>query len=76
MHSTLESPSEGEGCSSRLVSILQSVQDVPSRFFLSPKACQGILRRATRRGKVLPERLQQALEAVAMVDIQAAEENI
>ena len=38
--------------------------DVPRRFFLSPKACQGILRRAERRGKELPKSLQRALEAV------------
>jgi hypothetical protein len=39
--------------------------DVPQRFYLSEKACQGILRRAEKRGKKLPEQLQRALEAVA-----------
>ena len=39
--------------------------DVPQRFFLSERACQGILRRADKRGKKLPEQLQHALEAVA-----------
>ncbi len=38
---------------------------VPQRFFLSPKACQGILRRAEKRGKTLPEPLRLALESVA-----------
>ena len=38
---------------------------VPQRFFLSPKACQGILRRAEKRGKKLPSALQQALESVS-----------
>jgi hypothetical protein len=38
---------------------------VPQRFFLSAKACQGILRRAERRGKKLPPLLQLALHSVA-----------
>ncbi len=40
--------------------------DVPQRFFLSATACQGILRRAEKRGKALPPSLQQALELVAL----------
>lgn len=36
-----------------------------SRFYLSPKACAGILRRAAKRGKTLPALLEQALRAVA-----------
>jgi hypothetical protein len=39
--------------------------DLPQRFFLSAKACAGILRRAEKRGKKLPEQLQAALLAVA-----------
>jgi hypothetical protein len=39
--------------------------DVPQRFYLSAKACAGILRRAERRGKSLPQPLQQALNSVA-----------
>ena len=42
--------------------------DVPQRFYLSAKACQGILRRAEKRGKKLPEQLQHALKTVAAVD--------
>ena len=38
---------------------------VPLRFFLSAKACRGILRRAENRGKKLPTTLRHALEAVA-----------
>jgi hypothetical protein len=38
---------------------------VPQRFFLSARACAGILRRAERRGKELPPQLQAALTAVA-----------
>jgi len=39
--------------------------DVPLRFFLTARACQGILRRADKRGKLLPPSLQEALAAVA-----------
>src|SRR5690606_23472888 len=42
--------------------------DVPQRYFLSPKACAGILRRADKRGKELPMQLKLALEAVAVQD--------
>jgi hypothetical protein len=40
--------------------------DVPQRYFLSAKACRGILRRAEKRGKKLPEQLRVALESVAI----------
>jgi hypothetical protein len=48
-----------------------SLQDIlqPSvapKYSLSPTACKGILRRAAKRGKTLPSRLQLALEEVAM----------
>lgn len=36
--------------------------DVPQEYYLSAKACEGILRRAERRGKALPEMLKAALE--------------
>jgi hypothetical protein len=65
MRNTSESPNGVEECSSSLSSILQPQHDVPTRYFLSRKACEGVLRRAQRRGKVLPARLQAALEAVA-----------
>ena len=38
---------------------------VPQRFYLSAKACRGILRRAEKRGKALPPPLRAALLAVA-----------
>jgi DNA (cytosine-5)-methyltransferase 1 len=38
---------------------------IPRRYYLSPKACAGILRRAEKRGKSLPPQLRAALEAVA-----------
>jgi len=41
--------------------------DLPQRYFLSATACQGILRRAEKRGKQLPPTLQAALEGIAKV---------
>ena len=40
-------------------------RNVQQKYFLSQKACLGILRRAEERGKQLPEKLKSALEAVA-----------
>ena len=56
-----EFPSEENA--STLSQILQA--GVPLTYFLSPKACQGILRRASARGKELPELLRLALERQA-----------
>ena len=39
--------------------------DVPQKYYLSQKACSGILRRAEKRGKALPTMLHQALQQVA-----------
>lgn len=39
--------------------------EVQPKYFLSPKACRGILRRAEKRGAELPVQLQRALERVA-----------
>ena len=58
---TSEWPSDAAVCS--LSQILET-GDVPQRVFLSPKACQGILRRAEKRGKTLPPPLAHALQAV------------
>ena len=55
------SPSEEAG--STLSEIL--LADVPEKYYLSPKACLGILRRAAARGKELPEVLRKALERQA-----------
>ena len=40
-------------------------QSVPARYFLSPKACAGILHRAERRGRSLPRELEEALRRQA-----------
>ena len=42
---------------------------VPQRYYLSGRACRGILRRAAKRGKQLPPFLHAALEAVALGQI-------
>lgn len=60
---TGEYPSAGR--ESTLWQILQA--DAPEKYYLSARACEGILRRAERRGKVLPPMLREALEeAVAL----------
>lgn len=50
---------------STLWQILQA--DAPRKYYLSARACEGILRRAERRGKELPKILREALEeAIAL----------
>lgn len=46
---------------SSLSQILQSSSDVPTKYYLSQKACTGILRRRGKMGKWLPKELIQAL---------------
>lgn len=58
---TSESHKDEEECS--LLDILET-GDVPQRYYLSQKACAGLLRRAQKRGKTLPEPLRRALELV------------
>lgn len=52
-----------ETVASSLSGILE--REVPARFYLSPLAAAGILRRAAKRGRELPATLRAALEAVA-----------
>ena len=54
---TGESPSAVR--ESTLSQILQP--DVPEKYSLSPTACAGIIRRAEKRGKELPDMLREAL---------------
>lgn len=58
-----ESPSEEK--ESFLSQILED--SVQEKYYLSAQACMGILRRAKRRGKKLPEMLEQALIAQAAI---------
>ena len=60
---TSEWPSDAAVCS--LSDVLETGA-VPQRFFLSATACKGILRRADKRGKSLPQSLAAALQAVAL----------
>lgn len=55
-----EWPSDASVCF--LSDILEPLP-LPERYFLSPKACAGILRRAEKRGKRLPPMLHAALLA-------------
>jgi len=68
MRNTSESPSDGAAFSCVLSSILAPQNEVPSRYYLSARACAGILRRAIRRNKTLPPRLKAALQAVVDKD--------
>jgi hypothetical protein len=56
-------PSLKDGGVCSLSDVLEA-GDVPQRYFLSAKACAGILRRADKRGKELPPALRQALQQV------------
>lgn len=61
--STSNWPSVEEGGSAcSLAEILEP--DAPAKYYLSARACAGILRRAEKRGKELPEHLKAALQAV------------
>lgn len=59
----------GECPNEENASFLSQVLDavVPSKYYLSPKACLGILRRADRRKKELPTELREALISIAMM---------
>ena len=57
MLNTSECPNEGE--ESSLSQIL--MEEVPEKYYLSKKACRGILQRAARKGKEIPEPLKKAL---------------
>ena len=65
MHSSSEFRNVDVACS--LSDVLETTGEHLARYSLSPKACEGILRRATRRGRTLPTLLQVALEAVAQM---------
>ena len=54
----------GECPSVAVESTLSQILEVnaPEKYYLSAKACEGILRRAERRGKELPQMLKDALE--------------
>jgi len=51
---------------STLSQILEA--NVPEKYYLSARACRGILNRAAKRGKELPAMLKEALEEVIALD--------
>jgi len=53
-------PSDAVVCS--LLDILE--MDVPQKYFLSARAARGILRRAEKRGRALPDLLRTALQQI------------
>jgi len=57
----------GESPNAVRESILSQILDLnaPEKYSLSPKACVGIIRRAEKRGKELPDMLKEALMEVA-----------
>ena len=66
-HGECWTPNTGECPSAAVESTLSQIleADVPEKYYLSPKACLGILRRASACGKELPEPLRKALERQA-----------
>jgi len=58
-HTLAPSLNDDDVCS--LSDILET-GELPQQYFLSPKACAGILRHAEKRGRVLPPQLRAALE--------------
>ena len=54
----------GEFPNEENASTLSQILEVnaPKKYYLSKKSCEGIIRRANKRGKVLPELLQKALD--------------
>ena len=67
MPNTTEWPSAADVSLCSLADVLHRAEDgpLPTRYYLSPTAAAGILRRAAKRGKALPTTLQAALESVA-----------
>lgn len=64
---TGESPSVAR--ESTLSQILEA--NAREKYYLSPRACRGILNRAKKRGKELPKMLKEALEEVIALDSRA-----
>lgn len=67
-------PSHSDDAVCSLSDVLEETSLVPQRFFLSRKACEGILRRAERRGKALPPMLLAALMSRAACSIETPRE--
>lgn len=70
MLNTGESPNAA--VESRLSQILED--NPQEKYYLSAKACRGVLRRAERRGKDLPEKLKAVLLLRSESDVAVTEE--
>jgi hypothetical protein len=70
-HNTLESPKDD--VESFLLDVLQDSQSISDKYCLSQKAAEGILRRAKRRGKTLPETLDTALRSLISNELGSTE---
>jgi hypothetical protein len=68
---TLESPKDD--VESFLLDVLQDSQSISDKYCLSQKAAEGILRRAKRRGKTLPETLDTALRSLISNELGSTE---
>ena len=62
---TLNSGEFPNGAVESSLSGILETGELPARYFLSQKACAGILRRAEKRGRELPKHLREALEQEA-----------
>jgi len=60
-HWTLNTSGCHSAAAVSLSSVLVTPESIRPKYYLSSKACQGILRRAAKRGKALPPILEQAL---------------
>jgi hypothetical protein len=69
---TLNTLASRSGASVSLLSDILETGALPPRYYLTKRACVGILRRAEKRGKALPVALHQALQAVAGVSSEQA----
>ena len=70
-HNTSESPKDD--VESFLLDVLQDSQSISDRYCLSQKAAEGILRRAEKRGKTLPETLETALRSLISNELVSTE---
>jgi hypothetical protein len=62
---TLNTLEWGSDAVESFLSDILETGDLPAKYYLSPKACQGILRRSKERKKDLPPVLKEALERQA-----------
>jgi len=63
---TLRTSESHSGAVVSSLSDILETGDLPQRYYLSKRACAGLLARAKKREKILPARLKAALEAVAL----------